>query len=543
MCGIAGIHVKERYIGEVPIDSLADHLLLGIEKRGRDATGYLAVGADGRSVKLEKKDINASRFIHGRSRIPDETKTLLLHTRAQTQGPAKDNENNHPVVYGSCFATHNGVIYNDDRVFQELGLERNAAVDSIAIPAALTYHGMGEISDIKAGLNQLEGWMAIAAVDPVKAPGRLVLAKGLSSPLIVINHKKFIMWASLSEAIQNAWGACLGTPSKKWATASNGYQGFYSFGNGELWVIDGDQITKDRFQLPAARRSASSGTGFCNRNAPGHYYCGVGYCVDDDYEDTWGDHSTNPQENLRKSWTCSPSYTDCVHACSFGCLDGRCTCYVGCKNHPFVPDWLSSTDTYKWWREMRNMPDNGTARNLSLVQGVSTDGLSPTAQSMVERAAASVLNAEEGSEDTTFECDGCLEFFDKTELDYEAYGNETFLLCDTCRGDLSCSISGRAKEIEAPAEEATEGEQVDWEDTASIDPYLAKSRENNHLHQRACLEVAYELDTTVAFVDWILFRCPKKDIEDDDFLKKMREDVIAEYRNGYQIAKSVWEMV
>ena len=221
MCGIAGIHVKDNALGRFPVDRLLDPLLLKIEHRGKEATGYVAVTESG-DIAHEKGPQIASDFIKTRKRLPSKVRTLLLHTRLSTKGDPDKNENNHPVIYGSCYATHNGIIRNDDEVFEKLDIERTAEVDSIAIPAAFNYHGFGALDDIKDALEELGGLYAIAAIDPEQKPGRLVLAKGPASPLWVLNHPKAIVWASTRSAIEDAWGGILGTPPKRKANFKNG---------------------------------------------------------------------------------------------------------------------------------------------------------------------------------------------------------------------------------------------------------------------------------------------------------------------------------
>jgi len=60
------------------------------------------------------------------------TKTGQLqgHTRWRTRGDERINRNNHPIRAGDVIGTHNGTIYNADRLFRRLRLRRFAEVDS-----------------------------------------------------------------------------------------------------------------------------------------------------------------------------------------------------------------------------------------------------------------------------------------------------------------------------------------------------------------------------------------------------------------------------
>ena len=180
MCGITGVYLKNPAIVDtendrIQFDRFIDELLLGIEERGRDATGFVAVRDT--HVQLDKKAIPADSFIKTRKRswLDGGTRMVLGHTRFATQGHQSHFENNHPVMYGSTFVTHNGHIHNDDAVYEQLELDRYAEVDSSAIAASLHWHGFAKAKD---ALEMLGGGFAIAAIDPVNQPGTLLPRKG-----------------------------------------------------------------------------------------------------------------------------------------------------------------------------------------------------------------------------------------------------------------------------------------------------------------------------------------------------------------------------
>lgn len=211
MCGIAGFHVKKgmQIKSRDGVESLVDNLLLGIEKRGKHATGFVAVTKNGKTIQ-DKNDVTATEFIKDRTRIPADARTVLLHTRHWTKGDPVDHRNNHPVLSGSCFAVHNGQISNDDELFEERKLARGADVDSIIIPAMVTESGFDNIKTIA---EQWEGSFATAIIDPVKNPGELLLVRGNhTSPLVMVNHDNYVIWASTQDAIKDAWVKVFGTP-------------------------------------------------------------------------------------------------------------------------------------------------------------------------------------------------------------------------------------------------------------------------------------------------------------------------------------------
>jgi hypothetical protein len=336
MCGIAGIRVKDRHIGTFPVDRFADYLLLGIEHRGRHATGFMSTNKDASKVVLDKAPIAASDFVYQRKFIPDDTQTVLLHTRWFTQGDPKYNENNHPVLYDTCFAVHNGHINNDAALFETMDIARSAEVDSIAIPASFSYHGMGNLDDLKLTLEALDGSFATAAID-IEHPHRLILAKGKGSPLYILNHPKAIIWASEKSAIELAWGRVLGTPPKKnarWYRQRNTNDeftgedrlGFYNAMNGDVFVVEGDRMERDFFTPLTAPSNYSRST----------YYDADEY---DELDAEWWMQEHRPTQRtlpMARKWTCAPTSYECKHPCEPGCRTSRCLCYEGSAGHPLI---------------------------------------------------------------------------------------------------------------------------------------------------------------------------------------------------------------
>ena len=213
MCGIAGIHIKPSAKGKVPAGRLLDWLLLGIEPRGGDATGFLSVGFDN-AVQMDKNNVKAPEFIKARKPMKSMPQTVLAHTRLATQGSPDDNRNNHPVHFGTVFLVHNGWLTNDVELFKEHGLEPTAEVDTLAIAAMLWEQAEdGFLNGAPKALEEIEGAMAIAAID-IQQPGKVLLARGFNSPLVYIETNDFWMWASTKSALKLAWGKVFGTPPK-----------------------------------------------------------------------------------------------------------------------------------------------------------------------------------------------------------------------------------------------------------------------------------------------------------------------------------------
>lgn len=246
MCGLGGIHRRN----DKPIQNLGaiiDGILKGIERRGTDATGLLALKDSG-EVHVEKRCVAATQFIRERKTIGKQARTVLLHTRFATVGDADDPRNAHPVGAGTIAAVHNGTISNASELFQKNGLERLARVDSEIIPAMVNATGWDKIEDV---FSQFSGGAAVALVNAEK-PRELIFARTRSYPLVYLMRQDYIVWASTLEVLKNALFNA-GSPIRKNETIVH-------LPEGAVHRING-KVTTSRFNIvPVVTRSAPNTT-------------------------------------------------------------------------------------------------------------------------------------------------------------------------------------------------------------------------------------------------------------------------------------------
>jgi len=215
MCGIAGIYIKDASAvkNHRAFERFMDHMFFGIEGRGKHATGFVAVDRNGK-VTMDKADVEASIFVKDREPMPADPWYVLLHTRYATKGDVKNHLNNHPVLHGTCFTTHNGSIENDDELFSEHGFQRSAEVDTEILPALVGITDF-DPEKIRETFKDVEGSCAMATIDPVNHPGTVLLLRtNTKSPLYIMDTSKYTLWASTSATMKDAWGKVLGTPPK-----------------------------------------------------------------------------------------------------------------------------------------------------------------------------------------------------------------------------------------------------------------------------------------------------------------------------------------
>lgn len=221
MCGI-GFIVR---MGDSPIDKTQlDAMLIGLQRRGQDASGVALQRRDG-EIHVYKTANAASRFVEMQSyksflseKLDNEVVIALVHTRHMTTGHWSDNKNNHPLEGEHVVMVHNGMIANYRSLFEKLSLEPRCQTDSDIMRAILDKHQLD-----RAGVRELEkvqGSAAIAVLDRRK-PGQLLIARS-GNPIEVALTEHFIFGASLMQPIfvankswRKKWGFYAHTNSSK----------------------------------------------------------------------------------------------------------------------------------------------------------------------------------------------------------------------------------------------------------------------------------------------------------------------------------------
>src|SRR3954447_377412 len=194
MCGIAGYSLGLDSRIERTVAARA--LLAGIAERGADAVGY-AFRSPSSAVTLHKQRSGATALLD-RICVPEEATQLLVHVRDYTKGHPSLTANNHPIRHGAVVGIHNGIIENDDQLFDEHGIARaepGMTVDSEII-FALAEQSRGQTAD---AMQKLYGSMAAAWLDEGRP--ELLLARGLGRPLWVGLGKRELFFASTRLAL------------------------------------------------------------------------------------------------------------------------------------------------------------------------------------------------------------------------------------------------------------------------------------------------------------------------------------------------------
>ncbi len=195
MCGIAGYSLARS--SRLDRTLAAQAVLAGIAERGADAVGY-AHRSRGQGAVVHKQRSGASALLDDVS-IPESATEVLVHVRDYTKGHPTIAANNHPIRHGSVVGVHNGIIVNDDELFEQLGIARaepDMTVDSEII-FALAERSRGRTA---AALEQLYGSMATAWLDESRS--ELLLARGIGRPLWIGTGRRELFFASTRLALE-----------------------------------------------------------------------------------------------------------------------------------------------------------------------------------------------------------------------------------------------------------------------------------------------------------------------------------------------------
>jgi glucosamine 6-phosphate synthetase-like amidotransferase/phosphosugar isomerase protein len=238
MCGIGGVLVypKNRSVEEMYfIKTLATEIMVENQARGTHSAGMAVFGKKG-EFDLFKQPARASeialssvfnKFID--NKINESTNNILIHTRFATKGSIENNDNNHPIVTANVVGVHNGMIYNDDEIFEAEKLFRQGQVDSEVIfrladeqGKELTKNKIKKVAEIIAGM------FTFALVSKGQTNKMFIVRNDNPITMVYIKELNIIAFASekrfLESAIDNAntelWGegAYISTTECTWMT-------------------------------------------------------------------------------------------------------------------------------------------------------------------------------------------------------------------------------------------------------------------------------------------------------------------------------------
>ncbi len=156
MCGIFGV-VSSTSVDKTKLNQLVKHS----QQRGVDSSGLIFLS--NQNYQISRADYNIDKLLQKVK--PYNSNVVLGHSRLITNGQG----DNQPVVRGKIAAIHNGIVVNEDEIWNKLNVKRNLQIDSETIVAiAEEYLSLNKNIDSlgKHILDMCKGVVACALVLP-----------------------------------------------------------------------------------------------------------------------------------------------------------------------------------------------------------------------------------------------------------------------------------------------------------------------------------------------------------------------------------------
>jgi len=219
MCGILGLvhydKLAPTYIKAKMFRKATTDLLKASQIRGSNATGALLITDD--KASLFKTNLPANKFIgtSGYSKVlknlnrSKHFRVMIGHARQKTKGHQRFNINNHPITANRIVGVHNGVIINDDDLFDKYvaDLDRKGKVDSEIIFRLIDLHRRNKetLSDsVKKTCDEIVGSYACAFVDLENMGYVTLFSNGGNIHISIYKDLKLIAFASTESILNTA---------------------------------------------------------------------------------------------------------------------------------------------------------------------------------------------------------------------------------------------------------------------------------------------------------------------------------------------------
>lgn len=130
MCGIFGLISKNNETSNKHLQQLASHA----RQRGRDSSGLIFYDQHANAYLVKRADYDIKKLLKKHQNI--NTQVVMGHSRLITNGLG----DNQPVVRDGMCLIHNGIIVNDQEIWNTLDVSRKFQIDSEVIIAIALKH-------------------------------------------------------------------------------------------------------------------------------------------------------------------------------------------------------------------------------------------------------------------------------------------------------------------------------------------------------------------------------------------------------------------
>jgi glucosamine 6-phosphate synthetase-like amidotransferase/phosphosugar isomerase protein len=216
MCGIFGIinYGNITYSKAESYRNAVRALLVASQIRGTDAAGICVVTQDRTAVFKDRvkaefliRQANYSNIV-GQIHQNKGFRAVIGHTRSQTKGDRQFNVNNHPIVAGDIIGVHNGMISNDDMLFNKYKdkIQRAGRVDSEIIFRLIDMfikEGQSITDATKQTIGMIFGSANCAFIN-TKNLKYVTIFSGYGVPVWIYGHVNTMVFASSKEILSRA---------------------------------------------------------------------------------------------------------------------------------------------------------------------------------------------------------------------------------------------------------------------------------------------------------------------------------------------------
>lgn len=190
MCGIFGIFEEAKSNMFYELGKLS-------ESRGKEASGLMVLDEDEISIKkysssFQKSDVK--KYIKNK-KFSNKAK-YFGHTRLETSGSYKNNQNNQPVETESLIVLHNGIITNYEQLNRKYCFDRNIYLDTYVINELFELFLVNNsiVESTKLVMHELEGEASLLIY--FKKEEKFLIYTNTGSIFYIVNNDKLVLFSS-----------------------------------------------------------------------------------------------------------------------------------------------------------------------------------------------------------------------------------------------------------------------------------------------------------------------------------------------------------
>ncbi|MEO8209862.1 MAG: hypothetical protein ABI840_04845 [bacterium] len=206
MCGIFGLTVAKDSPLKENFKQILSELFLLSESRGKEASGFALLNDT--EIRYLKTPFSASDLVKSSVyskeidimlKVENSCYTAIGHSRLVTNGYEQFNDNNQPVIKKNMAVVHNGIIVNDEKIWEKFADEKRLTnLDSEIIPTLFRrfYNKTGNLlSSISLVYEEIFGMTSVAVL-PLDLSIVLLATNNGSLFFLNSNDKKCFVFAS-----------------------------------------------------------------------------------------------------------------------------------------------------------------------------------------------------------------------------------------------------------------------------------------------------------------------------------------------------------